>query len=139
MKLLVQCIKKNKYSIIFSIIKPGIHYSGSKFQEDDTKNFTNYKFYSDDMWQVLLDWYFLLIEHTLILPCLSGNKYWDIMNVIKTVDGRLFVKAFYCFLKMNCASEIRWCIWEGKIFKSSKNDQGGQIAEGLNLLLHFPN
>lgn len=43
-----------------------------------------------------------------------------LMNVIKTVDGRLFFKAFYCFLKMNCASEIRWCVWKGKttyIFK----------------------
>lgn len=69
-------MKKNKKSL-FSTTKPGIRYSGSRFQENDTKNLSNYKFYSDDVWQVLLDWYFLLIEHTLILHCLSGNKYWD--------------------------------------------------------------
>lgn len=61
---------------LFSSTKIGIHYPG-RFQENDTKNLSNYEFYSDDVWQVLLDWYFLLIEHTLILHCLSGNKYWD--------------------------------------------------------------
>lgn len=69
-------MKKNE-NTLFSSTKIGIHYSGRGFQENDTKNLSNYEFYSDDVWQVLLDWYFLPIEHTLILHCLSGNKYWD--------------------------------------------------------------
>lgn len=66
-----------KENSLFSTTKIGIYYSGRGFQENDTKNLLNYKFYSDDVWQVLLDWYFLPIEHTLILQCLSDNKYWD--------------------------------------------------------------
>jgi len=33
-----------------------------------------------------------------------------LMSMIKIVDGRLFFKSLYCFLKMHCAYEIRWCI-----------------------------
>lgn len=67
---------KKKENSLFSTTKMGMHFSGGGFQENDTKNLSNYEFYSDDVWQVLLDWYFLPIEHTLTLHCLSGNKYW---------------------------------------------------------------
>lgn len=67
---------KKKENPLFSATEIGMHYSGRGFQENDTKKLSNYEFFSGDVWQVLLDWYFVPIERTLILHCLSGNKYW---------------------------------------------------------------
>lgn len=39
---------KKKENPLFSATKIGTHYSGRGFQENDTKNLSNYEFYSGD-------------------------------------------------------------------------------------------